>query len=97
MEGKLYGFDLKRNGIMLAERAYEFMLKYKTELEKLNYYAWAKFMEKINEDDVLVKVLDKLELSTPNVFIKSFSSDAASNMDSIFETSVLPSERICFK
>ncbi len=65
MEGKLYGFDLKRNGIMLAERAYEFMLKYKTELEKLNYYAWAKFMEKINEDDVLVKVLDKLELSTP--------------------------------
>lgn len=65
MEGKLYGFDLKGNGIMLAERAYDFMLKYKTELEKLNYYAWAKFMEKINEDDVLVKVLDKLELSTP--------------------------------
>ena len=31
----------------------------------LSYYAWAKFMEKINEDDVLVKVLDKLELSTP--------------------------------
>lgn len=65
MEGTLYGFDLKENGIILAEKGYDFMLKYKTELEKLNYYAWAKFMEKINEDDVLVRVLDKLELSTP--------------------------------
>ena len=65
MEGKLYGFNLKESGIVLAERAYSFMLKYKAELEKLNYYAWAKFMEKINGDDVLVRVLDKLELSTP--------------------------------
>ena len=65
MDGKLYGFDLKADGIILAVQAYEFMLKYKTELEKLNYYAWAKFMEKINYDDVLVRVLDKLELSTP--------------------------------
>lgn len=65
MEGKLYGFDLTKNGIHLAASAYNFMLKYKTELEKLNYYAWAKFMEKINNDDVLVRVLDKLELSTP--------------------------------
>lgn len=65
MEGKLYGFDLKAEGIIIAVQAYEFMLKYKAELEKLNYYAWAKFMEKINDDDVLVRVLDKLELSTP--------------------------------
>ncbi len=65
MEGKLYGFDLKADGIVFAIRAYEFMLKYKAELEKLNYYAWAKFMERINDDDVLVRVLDKLELSTP--------------------------------
>lgn len=65
MEGKLYGFDLKADGIVFAIQAYEFMLKYKAELEKLNYYAWAKFMERINDDDVLVRVLEKLELSTP--------------------------------
>ncbi len=65
MNGKLYGFDLKGDKIALSENGYNFMLKYKAELEKLNYYAWAKFMEKINADDVLVRVLDKLELATP--------------------------------
>lgn len=45
--------------------AYEFMLKYKPEIEQLNYYAWAKFLEKVNSDDVLVRVLGKLELATP--------------------------------
>lgn len=65
MEGKLYGFDLSGNEIHFSTVAYNFMLKHKIELEKLNYYAWAKFMEKINSDDVLVRVLDKLELSTP--------------------------------
>lgn len=42
-----------------------FMLKYKCEIENLNYYAWAKFLEKINSDNVLVRVIDKLELATP--------------------------------
>ena len=65
MDGKLYGFDLKSDSLVLSPYAYDFMLKYKSELEKLNYYAWAKFMEKINSDDVLVRVLDKLELATP--------------------------------
>ena len=65
LEGKVYSFDLKDEGIKLSRSSYNFMFKYKTELEKLNYYAWAQFMEKINDDSVLVRVLDKLELSTP--------------------------------
>ena len=40
-------------------------LKYKPEIEQLNYYAWAKFLEKVNSDDALNRVLGKLELSTP--------------------------------
>lgn len=40
---------------MLNYCVYEFMLKYKAELEKLNYYAWAKFLEQINDDNALVK------------------------------------------
>ena len=51
--GKLYGFDQNGNFITLSQSAYEFLLKYKIELEKLNYYAWAKFLEKINEENVL--------------------------------------------
>ena len=65
LEGKVYSFDLNDEGIKLSRSSYDFMFRYKSELEKLNYYAWAQFMEKINDDSVLVRVLDKLELSTP--------------------------------
>lgn len=64
-EGTLYSFDLRADGLYVAPLAYEFMLKYKMEIEKLNYYSWAKFLEKINSDNVLVRVIDKLELATP--------------------------------
>ena len=45
---KSFGFDQNGNFITLSQSSYEFLLKYKIELEKLNYYAWAKFLEKIN-------------------------------------------------
>ena len=64
-DGLLYGFELKGSGIWINPIAYEFMLKYKMEIEQLNYYAWARFMEKINDDDALRHVLRDLELSTP--------------------------------
>lgn len=64
-DGIIYGFDLNDTGIVLNPCVYNFMLKYKTELEKLNYYAWARFLEQINDDNVLVRVIDKLELATP--------------------------------
>lgn len=64
-DGLLFGFELKEQGLHLAPKAYDFMLKYKAEIENLNYYAWAKFLEKVNEDNVLIKVIDKLELATP--------------------------------
>lgn len=64
-DGIIYSFDLKEDGITLNYCVYEFMLKYKAELERLNYYSWARFLEQINDDNVLVKVIGKLELSTP--------------------------------
>lgn len=64
-DGQLYGFELKSDGIWINPVAYEFMLKYKPEIEQLNYYAWAKFLEKVNSDDAINRVLGKLELSTP--------------------------------
>lgn len=64
-DGKLYSFDLKADGLCIAPLAYEFMLKYKTEIDNLNYYAWARFLEKVNSDNVLVRVIDKLEMATP--------------------------------
>lgn len=64
-DGTIYDFDLKGNGITLNYSIYEFILKHKTEIERLNYYSWAKFLEQINEDNALVRVIDKLELATP--------------------------------
>lgn len=64
-QGKLYGFDQAGDRILLSHGAYEFLLRYKMEIEKLNYYAWAKFLEKINDESVLYGVIGKLELSLP--------------------------------
>jgi len=64
-EGKLYAFSLRGNGIFLSEDSYRFISKYKMEIEKLNYYAWARFLEKVNDDDALIRVLEKLDMATP--------------------------------
>lgn len=64
-DGIIYSFDLNDKSLTLNYVIYEFMLKHKAELEKLNYYSWAKFLEHINDDNVLIHLLEKLELSTP--------------------------------
>lgn len=64
-DGVIYSFNRKESEIVLNPCVYDFMLKYKAELEKLNYYAWARFLEQINDDNVLVRIIDKLELATP--------------------------------
>ena len=64
-DGTIYSFNLKEQGLTVNYVIYEFMLKHKSEIEKLNYYSWAKFLEKVNDDNVLVRVIDKLELATP--------------------------------
>jgi hypothetical protein len=64
-DGVIYSFDLKEKGIILNKVICDFMLKYKSELERLNYYSWAKFLEKVNSDNALVRLLDKLDSATP--------------------------------
>lgn len=64
-EGKLYAFSLRGNGIFLSDDSYRFIFKYKMGIEKLNYYSWARFLEKVNDDDALIRVLEKLGMATP--------------------------------
>lgn len=64
-DGYIYSFDLNGNGIYINPAFYEFFIKYKSEIEKINYYEWARFLESVNDDDALVRVIDKLELATP--------------------------------
>lgn len=63
--GLLYGFEENTDYLVFSNTAYNFLVKYKMEIEKLNYYSWAKFLEKINEENVLYKILTKLDLSIP--------------------------------
>lgn len=64
-EGVLYDFNNAEERIIIKEPAYKFMVKYKKELEIMNYYSWAKLLEKINPEDMTSRLLDKLELATP--------------------------------
>ena len=43
---------------------YEFVCKYKLILEKLNYYEWANFLEKANNNSNTLHLLSKLNNST---------------------------------
>ena len=61
----IYGFSECSDRITLSHGAYEFCLRHKMELEKLNYYAWAKFLESINEEKLLYKIILKIETSLP--------------------------------
>ena len=64
-DGIIYAFDLKESGITLNHCVHDFIMKYKVEIEKLNYYSWARFLEQVNSENALVRVLEKLELATP--------------------------------
>lgn len=41
----IYGFDKSKKIIWFNKESYEFLTKYKTALEKLNYYAWIMWIE----------------------------------------------------
>lgn len=63
---KLYGFDFKKSErLYFHPDAVQYMRAHKTEIEKLNYYSWAKFLEQVSENGETVKLLEKLEVSTP--------------------------------
>ncbi|MGP1433727.1 MAG: hypothetical protein ACTTKP_05560 [Catonella sp.] len=51
--------------MILNYAVYELILKHKAELEKLNYYSLAKFLDQVNDDNSLISVIDKLEPATP--------------------------------
>lgn len=64
-QSELYGFNNREGRIWLHLYAYQFLMTYKLEIEQMNYYAWAKFLDKINKDNPTTKLIEKLEFSTP--------------------------------
>jgi 5-methylcytosine-specific restriction endonuclease McrA len=58
-----YSFSRKEEWIKINPVMYEFICKHKVVIEKLNYYEWARFLERINEESVVVRLLDKIDES----------------------------------
>ena len=64
-KAEFYGFDHIDGCIWLNLYAYKFLMTYKLEIEQMNYYAWAKFLDRINRENPTTQLLEKLEQSTP--------------------------------
>ena len=59
-----YAFDRKEEWIRINPQVYGYVCKRKSALEKLNYYEWAKYLEKINSEETTVNLLSKLDESS---------------------------------
>lgn len=58
-----YSFSKRGEWIQINPVMYDFICRHKVLIEKLNYYEWARFLEKVNEDTVSVKILNKIDAS----------------------------------
>ncbi len=58
-----YSFSKKEEWLQINPVMYEFVCKHKVVIEKLNYYEWARFLERVNDDSVAIRLLDKIDES----------------------------------
>lgn len=58
-----YSFSKKEEWIQINPLMYEFLCKHKVAIEKLNYYEWARFLERINENGGVDHLLNKIDES----------------------------------
>lgn len=63
LQGYFYSFSKKGEWLKFNPQMYEFVCKHKVAIEKLNYYEWAKFLEKVNGDSVIDHLLNKIDES----------------------------------
>lgn len=60
----IYSFSLRDEWIQFNPQLYDFICLHKLTLEKLNYYEFAKFLERVNNPDVTKSLLTKIDSST---------------------------------
>lgn len=63
-DGQLYSFSKKDSGIRLNPSSYQACVKYKSDFEKINYYEWIKYLEKVNSEEDSYALANKLDEST---------------------------------
>lgn len=63
-KGLFYSFSKKGEWLRIKPQMYEFICKHKISIEKLNYYEWARFLERVNGDKNVDHLLSKIDEST---------------------------------
>lgn len=61
--GLFYSFSKRGEWLKINPQMYEFVCKHKVAIEKLNYYEWARFLERANEDSAVNHLLSKIDES----------------------------------
>jgi len=59
-----YSFSINEEKLTIKPQMYEFICKHKVAIEKLNYYEWARFLERVNDSDGVDHLLGKIDEST---------------------------------
>ncbi len=59
-----YAFNKKEEWIQINPNMYTFVCRHKVIIEKLNYYEWAKYLEKVNARQTADHLLTKIDEST---------------------------------
>ena len=67
-----YSFSKKGEWIQINPEMYTFICKHKLLVEKLNYYEWAKFLEKVNEEPMLTRLLNKIDESSKRTSLEKY-------------------------
>ncbi|MEI8216548.1 MAG: HNH endonuclease domain-containing protein [Eubacteriales bacterium] len=63
-KGTFYSFSKAEKRIIFNPKVYAMIVKYKSIIEKINYYEWIKFLEKVNIKESSYSIAEKLDYST---------------------------------
>lgn len=58
-----YSFNIAEQRVTLNPLMYEFLCKHKVFVEKVNYFEWARYLERINDEQSTMHLLSKLDES----------------------------------
>lgn len=71
-KGLFYSFSMEESSICISNRMYNILCEHKVILERANYFEWAKFLEKINENNSTDRLLIHLDESGERHSLKMF-------------------------
>lgn len=70
--GRLFGFSHDKQILEIHPDAYKYLTRHKYLVEKLNYYEWLKFLEKVNPEENAYALAQKLDQANKRKSLKKY-------------------------